>query len=239
MNQRLSPEPKRGDGRVDVADVGGVVVRRVGVPQRVPRGYGRPVVATKDRVVHVDARRRAGSRRDGVEPRQSPLRPLGRGVVLPVQPQGSPPEIGLGSGQEVPHLVGDVAGTGEVIEPQPLAAAQGRLGLRAHARVGVPIALGALHDDEVRPQAGEVGLLLVRGDVNTVSMSWRRRRRRRGGRRGLGRRGLLGELRPLGQEPVAVETVAARPSPRAGVRVRGVGDGSGLNPGLIAQDTIV
>ena len=232
MNQRLPPEPKRGDGRVDVADVGGVVVRRVGVPQRVPRGYGRPVVATKDRVVHVDARRRAGSSCDGVEPRQSPPRSLGRGVVLPVQPQGRPPEIGLGSGQEVPHLVGDVAGTGEVIEPQHLAAAQGRLGLRAHARVGVPIAFSALHDDEVRPHARDVGLLLVRGDVNAVSMS-RHRRCRRGGRRGLGRRGLLGELRPLGQEPVAVETVAARPSPRAGVRVRGVGDGSGLTPGLI------
>ena len=67
-----------------------------------------------------------------------------------------------------------------------------------------------------------------------MSMS-RRRRCRRGGRRGLGRRGLLGELRPLGQEPVAVETVAARPSPRPGVRVRGVGDGSGLTPGLITQ----
>ena len=233
MNQRLSPEPKRGDGRVDVADVGGVVVRRVGVPQRVPRGDASPVVVVDSGAVHVDARRRAGSSCHGVEPRQSPLRPLGRGVVLPVQPQGRPPEIGPGSGQEVPHLVGDVAGTGEVIEPQHLAAAQGRLGLRAHARVGVPITLSALHDDEVRPQAPDVDPLLVGGDVNTVSMSRHRRRRRRGGRRGLGRRGLLGELRPLGQEPVAVETMTARPSPRPGVRVRAVGDGSGLTPGLI------
>ena len=70
-------------------------------------------------------------------------------------------------------------------------------------------------------------------------MSRHRRCRWRGGRRGVGGWGLLGELRPLGQEPVSVETMTARPGPRPGVRVRGVGDGPGLNPGLITQDTIV